>query len=534
MVVTEALARGPPGGRDARRRAARGARRGSATDAGPACWCRPTTPARPGRGAAPLADRRARCATRLRRRGPRSAATTLRGWPVDQPDRVSRVLADGRRHEPPPTGWRLGPARWAVRAILALVLRLARWAPVRSSTASARSTARSLLLAAGIAVVTTVCCAWRWRLVARGLGVRPAAAERRSRPTTARSSSTRTLPGGVLGDVHRGGAPRPRRRRRRAGACAPSPGSGSPARSCRSRWRSSCCSLLPSPVRSSMPVVAAVAGSPCSAAVLLVRALPRRRSSPAATLVRTAAADLRDGLLARRAWPGIVAGVRRSPWPATSRPSWSPRAPPARPRRRSGCCRWRCWCCWPWASRRTSAGWGPREGVAAWAFGAAGLGAAQGVATAVVYGVMVLVASLPGAVVLVGGPAASGQPPAAGSARRRSTPPSWKGPPMADRPVHPAQLRHVDRRLPRQRGTERAAAALQRRRLRPGRRRAGRLRRDPGRRGHRPQRQPAAAGARARRDGTSGSPAGSRRTPTKVTVTERADLDACAQLLRHR
>jgi hypothetical protein len=47
------------------------------------------------------------------------------------------------------------------------------------------------------------------------------------------------------------------------------------------------------------------------------------------------------------------------------------------------------------------AGWGPREGAAAWVFGAAGLGAALGVATAVVYGVMVLVASLPGAVVLV-------------------------------------------------------------------------------------------------------------------------------------
>jgi hypothetical protein len=45
-------------------------------------------------------------------------------------------------------------------------------------------------------------------------------------------------------------------------------------------------------------------------------------------------------------------------------------------------------------------GWGPREGVAAWAFGVAGLSADQGVATAVVYGVMVLVASLPGAVVL--------------------------------------------------------------------------------------------------------------------------------------
>jgi hypothetical protein len=47
------------------------------------------------------------------------------------------------------------------------------------------------------------------------------------------------------------------------------------------------------------------------------------------------------------------------------------------------------------------AGWGPREGVAAWAFAAAGLGASQGVAVSVVYGVMVLVASLPGAVVLL-------------------------------------------------------------------------------------------------------------------------------------
>ena len=48
------------------------------------------------------------------------------------------------------------------------------------------------------------------------------------------------------------------------------------------------------------------------------------------------------------------------------------------------------------------AGWGPREGAAAWAFGAAGLGAAQGATVAVVYGVMVLVATLPGAVLLLG------------------------------------------------------------------------------------------------------------------------------------
>jgi hypothetical protein len=46
-------------------------------------------------------------------------------------------------------------------------------------------------------------------------------------------------------------------------------------------------------------------------------------------------------------------------------------------------------------------GWGPREGVAAWAFGAAGLGAGAGVATATVYGVLVIAACLPGAVVLL-------------------------------------------------------------------------------------------------------------------------------------
>jgi len=41
------------------------------------------------------------------------------------------------------------------------------------------------------------------------------------------------------------------------------------------------------------------------------------------------------------------------------------------------------------------AGWGSRERATAWAFAAAGLGASLGVATAVVYGAMVFVASLP-------------------------------------------------------------------------------------------------------------------------------------------
>jgi uncharacterized membrane protein YbhN (UPF0104 family) len=46
-------------------------------------------------------------------------------------------------------------------------------------------------------------------------------------------------------------------------------------------------------------------------------------------------------------------------------------------------------------------GWGPREAATALAFGAVGLGAAQGLTVAVVYGVLTLVASLPGAGVLL-------------------------------------------------------------------------------------------------------------------------------------
>src|SRR5689334_7773453 len=47
-------------------------------------------------------------------------------------------------------------------------------------------------------------------------------------------------------------------------------------------------------------------------------------------------------------------------------------------------------------------GWGPREGVTAWAFGAAGLGATQGLTIAVLYGLFAFVAALPGVVVIVG------------------------------------------------------------------------------------------------------------------------------------
>ncbi|KAA1423954.1 flippase-like domain-containing protein [Mumia zhuanghuii] len=47
------------------------------------------------------------------------------------------------------------------------------------------------------------------------------------------------------------------------------------------------------------------------------------------------------------------------------------------------------------------AGWGPREGAAAWAFAAGGLGAHQGLEVSVVYGLLALLATAPGVAVLL-------------------------------------------------------------------------------------------------------------------------------------
>jgi hypothetical protein len=68
------------------------------------------------------------------------------------------------------------------------------------------------------------------------------------------------------------------------------------------------------------------------------------------------------------------------------------------------------------------AGWGPREGATAWAFASANLGAGRGVTVAVLYGVFALIASLPGAVVLLGrgGPTATPNWCASSAPRRTS------------------------------------------------------------------------------------------------------------------
>lgn len=60
----------------------------------------------------------------------------------------------------------------------------------------------ALAVALGIGALTTVCCAWRWSLVSGGLGVRLPLGTAVAHCYRAVFLNS-TLPGGVLGDVHR-------------------------------------------------------------------------------------------------------------------------------------------------------------------------------------------------------------------------------------------------------------------------------------------------------------------------------------------
>jgi glycosyltransferase 2 family protein len=255
----------------------------------------------------------------------------------------------------------------------------------------------ALAAAAGLAVLTTVCCAWRWRIVARGLGVdlplgAAVAAYYRSLFLNV------TLPGGLVGDVHRGIShgrdTSDVSRGLRAVALERSAG-----QVVQVVLTVAVLLVVPSPVQAAMPLVALALVAAAAGVALAARVRPAVGRSWWARLRRAAARDLRDGLLARRAWPSIalasalvVAGhavtflIAARTAGATAPTS---RMLPLALIVLLG------------AVLPNVAGWGPREGVTAWAFAAAGLGASLGVATAVVYGVMVFVASLPGAAVLV-------------------------------------------------------------------------------------------------------------------------------------
>jgi glycosyltransferase 2 family protein len=260
-----------------------------------------------------------------------------------------------------------------------------------------RVSGQALAPAAVITLFTTVCSAWRWRLVAHGLGVElplrtAVAAYYRSQFLNS------VLPGGVLGDVDRG--------------VNHGLNSGDVGRGLRAVFWERVggqvvqfalamvlLGVLPSPVHSSMLLVAAIVAIVAVLAVVVLRARSAHGKSFWARALRTSATDVGRGLLARGAWPGVVlassgamagyaaiffiaaraAGVSVSPVQmlplavlvllAMSIPA-------------------------------NVAGWGPREGVAAWAFAAAGLGASQGVTVAVAYGVLAFASCLPGAAIL--------------------------------------------------------------------------------------------------------------------------------------
>jgi hypothetical protein len=220
----------------------------------------------------------------------------------------------------------------------------------------------ALAAAAALALLTTACCAWRWRVVARAFGVElplgtAVAAYYRS------IFVNLALPGGILGDVHRGidHGLRPVVWERAAGQVV------------QVALTVAVLLVMPSPVRPVMPFVAL--------GLLAVALVARHR------------------LVIRGAWPiialtsalvvaGHVATLLIAARTAGATAPLSQLLPLALLVLAA-------------AALPNIGGWGPREGVTAWAFAAAGLGASLGVATAVVYGVMVLIASLPGAAVLV-------------------------------------------------------------------------------------------------------------------------------------
>jgi uncharacterized membrane protein YbhN (UPF0104 family) len=260
-------------------------------------------------------------------------------------------------------------------------------------------------LAAALALggLTTVGSAWRWRFIAAGLGSPlrmgdAVAAYYRSQLLNL------TLPGGVVGDVHRAV---------RHGVDIGDVGLGVRA----AVWDRLAGQVIQ--VTVALAVLAAVlapVGRPPWATPAVVVALlaavaigvvvtrvlrhegdARSRWNRLRRRVRT---DLRDGVLADHRWVGVVAAstvvvgghvatfVLAARTAGTTAPLGQ-LVPLA------------LLVLLAMAVPLNIAGWGPREGVAAWAFGVAGLGAAAGLAAAVTYGVLVLFASLPGAVVLL-------------------------------------------------------------------------------------------------------------------------------------
>jgi uncharacterized membrane protein YbhN (UPF0104 family) len=254
----------------------------------------------------------------------------------------------------------------------------------------------AVVAAVMLTILTTVCSAWRWRVVARALGLDiglPGAICAYYRSLFLNS----VLIGGVIGDVQRAVT-----HGRRVGTVA----RGVRAVAWERLWgqviqavvTAVVLLLLPSPVRPALPYVlggVAVAGGLVACAALVLRSAARRGRSRLAQMARAVSDDLRCGLLALAVWPKltlasvlVVAGHTATFVIAA---------------RVAGCAA-------PLGELiallmvvqvaavipLTIGGWGPREGAAAWAFAAAGLGAATGVTVATLYAVLMLAAVSPG------------------------------------------------------------------------------------------------------------------------------------------
>jgi uncharacterized membrane protein YbhN (UPF0104 family) len=266
--------------------------------------------------------------------------------------------------------------------------------------------ARGVCAALAIGLGTTVFSAWRWCLVARRLGLRlPLGAGVADYYRALFLNAV--LPAGVLGDVHR--AVRHGRREgdvgrgvravalERAAGQVVVIGMAVPLLLARP-------AEIPARFRDATSIFAVLAVLVVLIALVAVAAGLAARGGRSASRWRRGCAvalvDLRRGLLARDVWPGVVllSGLtfagHLALFLAAARAAGAT-APAGR--------------LLPLLALTLLAmalpvnvgGWGPREGMAALAFGAAGLGAAQGLTTAVVYGVLAFIASLPGAVLLL-------------------------------------------------------------------------------------------------------------------------------------
>jgi GTP cyclohydrolase II len=257
---------------------------------------------------------------------------------------------------------------------------------------------QAVLAAVTLTVLTTVCSAWRWRVVARAFGADiglPGATGAYYRSLFLNS----VLPGGILGDVHRAVA-----HGRRAGDVTQGVRAVAWERLCGQVIQAVVTAVvlltLPSPVRPALPYVLAGIAGVAGCAVLVVCVAAHRGQSRPTRAARAIAADLRRGLLVAGVWPQVtlasllVVAGHTATFVVAARVAGST-APLGEliallmvVQIAAGI-------------PLSIGGWGPREGIAAWAFAAAGLGAANGVTAATLYAVLMLAAVAPGAGLLL-------------------------------------------------------------------------------------------------------------------------------------